>query len=187
MSTEIKLFDCVNAFLTPDRSPPLPDGIRNICNAATVLKTIASRVSEWQMWRNPPVPRGPHGTGARRGRGRDARTTTEGQMAPEVPPRGCGHHPPTATGPGHPSAPLLWPLATGHGAWRQRLCRSYLRKQRSQSATPAPIRTKINNCGYMKVKIAAAAMDIGRVALNHIPRANTVTKAARMRGVKLAP
>ena len=104
-------------FSSPTAVPP--DGIRNICNAATVLKTIAPCVSEWQMWRNPPVPQGPHGADARRGRGWDARTTADGQIAPEVTPRGGGHHPPTATPPARPSAPLLWPQTTRHGAWRQ--------------------------------------------------------------------
>lgn len=39
----------------------------------------------------------------------------------------------------------------------------------------------------MKVRIAAAAMDMGRVELNHIPSTSAVINAASMRGVKRLP
>ena len=68
-------------FSSPTAVPP--DGIRNICNAATVLKTIAPCVSEWQMWRNPPVPQGPTG----RMRGVEGAGTPAPQRMGRLPPR----------------------------------------------------------------------------------------------------
>lgn len=63
----------------------------------------------------------------------------------------------------------------------------YLRKKRTQSVTPTPTMTNASNGGYMKVRMAAAAMDMGRVELNHIPKISTVVSATRMREVKHLP
>lgn len=59
-----------------------------------------------------------------------------------------------------------------------------MRKWYCQTAKPDPIRTKARSSGNIKVKMAAATIDMGRVELNHSPRSSAVIKAAEMLKVK---